>query len=331
MPSSMPNVLFGSFGLRHYVDLFFPLLQADGRDKNNHLNEEELADLYNLAIIPVATIVLKWSCHNWPASFAAAQTKYCNTHGGFTNSSHPISGKFLLLLSQEIWWQIHYHEELTWARYFFWRTEICGTKDLTHHNICVQVGDRQAMLYRLTKGLYIEEGTWYVDVGLEFLKEEKALIWSMDANAQVLTEALEIDIADAHSFVQKRQHFSQDTLTHILSLGGWHAWWDYGDEPGVGENGVVFGQAYTTDKIQTYHPEYGRYEKTLTAKAAMSSNPSKWYQNILDIYNDAAATMDVAAWLELWCQLDNALCCMASFSPDVIRNALVSYQHELWW
>ena len=59
MPSSMPNVLFGSFGLRHCVHLFFLLLQADNRDKNNHLNEEELAGLYNLAIRPVATIVLK--------------------------------------------------------------------------------------------------------------------------------------------------------------------------------------------------------------------------------------------------------------------------------
>ena len=188
-----------------------------------------------------------------------------------------------------------------------------------------------AMLYQLTKGLYVEEGTWYVDVGLEFLKEEKALIWSMDANAQVLAEALEIDIADAHGFVRNRQHFSQDTLTHLLSLGGWRAWWDYGDEPGVGENEVVFGQAYTTDKIQTYHPEHGRYGKTLMAKAAMSSNPSKWCQNILDIYNDAAATTDVAARLELRCPLDYALCCMASFSLDVIRNALVSYQCELWW
>ena len=185
------------------------------------------------------------------------------------------------------------------------------------------------MLYRLTKGLYIKEGTWYVDVGLEFLKEEKALIWSMDANAQVLAEVLEIEIADAHGFVWNRQHFSQDTLTHLLSLGGWHARWDYGDEPGVGENGVVFCQAYTMDKIQTYHPEHGRYGKTLTAKAAMSSNPSKWCQNILDIYNDAAATTNVAAQLELWCSLDYALCCMASFSLDVIRNALVNYGGKL--
>ena len=108
-------------------------------------------------------------------------------------------------------------------------------------------------------------------------------------------DSLEIDIADAHSFVWNRWHFSQDTSTHLLSLGGWCAQWDYGDEPGVRENGVVFGQAYTTDKIQTYHPEHGRYGKTLTAKAAMSSNPSRWCQNILDIYNDAAATTDVAA------------------------------------
>ena len=187
------------------------------------------------------------------------------------------------------------------------------------------------MLYRLVKYLNTTSGTWYIDVGLEFIKAGKALIWSMDANAQVLAEALSIDLEDAHAVVRNRRQFSQDTSTHLLALGGWRARWDHGDEPGLGDCDVVFGQAYTTDKIQTYHPEHGKYGKTLTAKAAIDSNPSKWCQKILDIYNDASTTTDVAARLELQCPLDQALCCLASFSRQVLRNALVSYQRQLWW
>ena len=138
----MPNILFGSFGLRHSTHLFFPLLEADDRNKNNHLTDKELADFYNLAVRPTAARVLNRSYHNWPASFAAAQTKDRIAHGGFANSSYLIKGDLLLRFSKEIRRQVDNHDKLRWARYLFWGMEICGSKDLTHHQITAVRGRR---------------------------------------------------------------------------------------------------------------------------------------------------------------------------------------------
>jgi hypothetical protein len=94
---------------------------------------------------------------------------------------------------------------------------------------------------------------------------------------------------------------------------------------------AVYMQVYTTNKSQTYHPENGRYGKTLTPKEAMHGNPPPWCQSLLNLYRDAAHNVDVAGRIEVRCPLEFAEGCLTTFPEDTTRRSLTRYRREIWW
>jgi len=293
------------------------------------LNEIQLGDIYDLAIRAAAQDVLPDTVHDWPTSFKAAQFKDRNHGRGFTNSGVIISGLRLSELDQQIRYHIETEPVLEWAADYFWGTEIRGVKDAYTHPISTPPAERLRLLESVTKDIDTTYGTWYVDVGLEFILGGQALLWSTDSHSQIMQAAFGIDAREANSIMSKRSKYFRDVSTHLESLSGFRVVLD--DNSMNNRVSAVYGQAYESSKSQTYHPENGRYGKTLTLKEAMHGNPPPWCQNLLNLYRDAARNVDVAARIEVRCPLEFAEECLIAFPEDTLRTSLTCYKREIWW
>ena len=291
------------------------------------MDETELSQIYNLAIRLAAEDILPDTVHDWPTSFEAAQWKDRNHGRGFSNSGIIISAESLSQFDEKIRHYVDTTDELEWASGYFWGTEIRGVKDAHTHPISTSPQQRLDVLHSVTEGIDTTYGTWYIDVGLEFILGGQALLWSTDAHSKIMQAALGIDENRANAIISTQSRYVRDISTHLESLSGFRATLKDSDN----FIGAVYMQVYTTDKSQTYHPENGRYGKTLTPKEAMHGNPPSWCQSLLNVYRDAARNVDVAARIELRCPLQFADECLLTFPEDAIRTSLTCYRREIWW
>jgi hypothetical protein len=305
--------------------MFFPKL-VDKDRPSLHLTGEELEKLYNDAVRPVAEQLFPEAIHDWPASFQAAQFRDRKDTTGFSNSAILIpkdrADRFGNLLKD----RINSTEHLKWARLFFWGTEIRGVKDTSCHPMDAHPDEKARMLGHVTRLVNTNmAGTWYVDVGLEFILRDRALLWSTHAHSNILVEALGIERRDADAIVNNHRRYSQDISTHLTTLSGFRA--ELKEES---DSSPAYIQVYTTDKTQTYNPQNGKYGKTLTPKVALQ-NPPSWCQSLLNLYHDAALKTDVVARIEVRCPLAFVEDCLVSFRREVIYDSLICYRREIWW
>lgn len=302
-------------------------MELSDRVEGVYLDETELGQLYDLGIRLAAEDVLADTVHDWPASSEAAQWRDRNHGRGFANSGVIISEEKLAQFDRRIRYYIDINPDLEWASDYFWGTEIRGVKDAHTHPISTSPQERLRVLRSVTEGINTRYGTWYIDVGLEFILGGQALLWSTDAHSRIIQAALGIDERTANTIISTRSHYVRDVSTHLESLSGFRATLKDDDN----FISAVYMQVYTTDKSQTYHPENGRYSKTLTPKVAMNGNPPPWCQSLLNLYRDAARNVDVAARIELRCPLNFADECLLAFPEDTIRASLTCYRREIWW
>jgi hypothetical protein len=126
--------------------MFFPRLKKDGRPSVN-LTREELAQLYDDAIMPVARQVIPETIHAWPASFAVAQFRDRKDATRFSNSSLLIPADKVDQFDSLLREHINSTDHLKWARQFFWGTEIRGVKDICCHAMDSNPGEKDAGLH----------------------------------------------------------------------------------------------------------------------------------------------------------------------------------------
>ncbi|KAF8965663.1 hypothetical protein BDZ97DRAFT_771108 [Flammula alnicola] len=328
-PGEIPNVYFGSFGPRHTLRLFFPALKSDARTKVS-LTHEELQVLYEQIIYKAADEVSHHLLRDWPASFESAQMKDRNKSGGFSNSSVILPAEDMYGIGLEMRSIVDNHPDLEWAKGFFWGAEIRGVKDSTHHIAGDPEGQRDEIERRLAAlcdKLAINEGRWFIDVGLEFSSPNQALIWNTLGHSHLLEAALDITSNEANKIMSNVRKYAKDCSTHLTSLSGFRAAF----QNGIGPCKTTYLQVYTTDKSQTYHPEKGNFGKTITPKEAMKGNPSPWCQQLTYLYHDAAQRVDVYARIEARCPLKLQSECLVGLPADVVRRAVSCYRREIWW
>jgi hypothetical protein len=169
-------------------------------------------------------------------------------------------------------------------------------------------------------------GDWYIDVGLEFILRDRALLWSTHAHSSILVEALGIPRREADAIISNPWKYTQDMNTHLTTLSGFRV-----ELEDKGQVSAAYLQAYTSDKSQTYNPQKGKYGKTLTPRVAFRGDPPAWCQSLLNLYHDTALRTDVAARIEVHCPLRFVEGCLVSFGQAVIDDSLISYRHEIWW
>jgi len=218
-PHTVPNVLFATFEQRHRLRMFFPNLKTDNRT-SVVLTEEELTMLYDTAIRPTAHAIVPDSIHDWPTSFQAARFRDRNDYVGFGNSAVIIRQSRFEHFNNHLRNLINHTEELKWARDFFWGTEIRGVKDSNTHDISSSPAICSDALDQVTHLVNTTNGTWYIDVGLEFILANWALLWSTHSHSMTLAEAVGITHHEADSIISNARRYTKDVSMHLMTLSG---------------------------------------------------------------------------------------------------------------
>ncbi|PPR08261.1 hypothetical protein CVT24_001173 [Panaeolus cyanescens] len=213
-----------------------------------------------------------------------------------------------------------------WARNFVWGVEIRGIKDACFHDLDADDFLIEEAFDSATQTINLRAGScWYIDVGLEFLIEDRALLWSLDQHANVLMRCLGINELSAHRLIQSTK-FTAHPSTQLHALSGFKA----NTYQCQGSHGCVYVQAYTTDKSQTYHPEGLHYGKAITPLQAINGIPPVFCRNLEETYDSARSNVDVATRLEMRVPIEKVAAVLIR-PHDSIWQDMVSYPRQLWW
>ncbi|PPQ88290.1 hypothetical protein CVT25_002766 [Psilocybe cyanescens] len=331
-PSTVPNMVFGVFDIRHTVRLFFPgLINLNNDTGDSGMTQDQMAEFYNKIIRETVSEVM-WDCsHDWPASYAAAQARDRNHAQGFAQNSVLIPDDVIEHFAEEMR-RVVDASDLDWAQHYVWGVEVRGVKHGNNHLLdCTDEEIRaveQRALDCLVYDFYDSTQSWWVDVGLEISKAGRALLWSTDGHSALMQHSLGIDERTANRIICNQRKYTRHLSSHLTCVSGFSA--KLGNE-GVGHHGAIYMQAYTTDKSQTYNPQNGHYGKTLTTKLAVKGNPPSWCTAMEKIYKDAGSVIDVVARVEIRVPFSNVRHALLGYRTDLFERTLICYPRSIWW
>lgn len=177
-----------------------------------------------------------------------------------------------------------------------------------------------------------EEGTWYVDVGLEIMLEGQALLWTTQGHGKILSDFLDIPITKAEAIIANHYCYARDVSTHLTAISGFRCHFaNHKDGEGVGRLFCAYAQGYMSNKCQTYHPKLGRYGKTLTVQMAVNGNPPRFLQGLSTVNRDAGRRVDVAGRFEGCFPLVVVLEALQRASAQIVERCMVCYRRKIWW
>ncbi|PPR00729.1 hypothetical protein CVT24_000953 [Panaeolus cyanescens] len=327
-PGKIPNIIFATFGERGSVRIHFPALyevESAGQGVLRNYREQ----FYDEVIRPAAQAVIPEAILDWPTSYESAEFKDRKATQGFKNSTVLINGTNAGLLAQQMRLVVQQNQDtLSWANRFVWGIEVRGIKDTTFHELDDPDLILDEAMETALAGLTTKPGdSWYMDVGLEYVVDGTALLWSTDQHIDILVSSLGIPIEDANRIVCRRgTSYTKDPATHLTTLSGFRTTTgDFG-----GHMSATYLQAYTTDKAQTYQPNGLTYGKAITPKQAMDGTPPPFCVALQNTYHQAKSNVNVATRLEVRVPLSSAQEALRS-PPDSLWQGMVSYSRELWW
>lgn len=321
--------MFGTFGERGSLRVHFPGLFENSTGLTPEVSREHRAIFYNKVIRRASQECVPEATLDWPTDYKAAEFRDKNPAGGSQHSSVMISAENASVVATRMRQIVNNADDsLKWAKHFVWGVEVRGIKDTCIHTLDDPEWITDEALAAAKAGLEVTNGgTWYIDVGLEYIMDESCLLWSLDQHVHILASTLNIGNDDANRIVCRRgTTYSKDPATHLYSLSGFRT------TTGAfgGQYGAVYVQAYTTDKSQTFHPHGYNSGKAISPKHAIEGTPPDYISQLKTTYQSAQSNIDVAARLEVrvpFSQAENVL----RNPPDTLWEGMVCYPRELWW
>jgi hypothetical protein len=221
--------------------------------------------------------------------------------------------------------------EVPWGKDLVFGTELRGIKNITEHTPEPENADDA--LYSLFRGFSHNgqdvEGDWYVDVALELILKDKAVVWHADCYWPIMEQLLGFSTREVNRTIANKHLFEMDINQHLTQVAGFRA----RCKKGTGPYEVLYIQAYTSDKALTYQPEGGNFGKTLKASHAMEGgeNGPSYVGRLLDAYEEARKSIDVVARLEVRVPLRHAATVLLAFPRDLYRQTALVFPRQLWW
>jgi hypothetical protein len=326
-PSYVPNTVLAKTHERHHIRVFFPGLTSKER-KSSALTASESEIVYSRGILPAIDQVANSIAHHFPPSYSSETFRATLRTGAQIQSTFPISGHDIRPFSQAFREQM---SNVTWGKDLVFCTELRGIKNSTEHDPTQNDANHELEhLFRsFNQGGTNVEGDWYVDVALELLHKDMAVVWRADCYRPIMTELLRFNQCETNQTISKKRLFEIDINQHLTQVAGFRA---ICKKP-TGPHEVVYVQAYTTDKALTYQPENGNFGKTLSARLAMEGEgegPS-YTNRLLDAYLEARARTDVAARLEVRVPVHHAAHVLLDFPRELYSQTTLVFPRQLWW
>lgn len=324
-PSTVPNTLLANRDMRHQIRVFFPGLRNRER-KSSALTAEESAIFYDRGLRPAIQLVAPTVVHDWPPSYASETFRSSDGRGRFTESTRVISAEDVPNFSQAL--KNHMYA-VPWGKDLVFGTELRGIKNQTEHLPDMEDSVQQSLddlLSQVKSPFDALTGTWFIDVAIELIIADKAVVWRADCYPPIMQRLLDIPEEVVNRLSHQRNHFEQDISQHLTEVAGFRA---HFSKP-VGPYQVSYMQAYTTDKSLTYHPTSHHFAKFLTGKVAMDSR-SSYTTSLLAAYEEAREKLHVAARLEVRVPISKATNVLRRFTRELFMDTALVFPRQLWW
>lgn len=323
-PHKVPNVAFARFGNRHMVRLFLPGLY-DEVSQQSSVSYAHKALLYDKVIRPAVAIVDPLGVHDWPASYANECFRAKTARGGVSHGTKGLGADVVFQFGAEIRRLLRAFD---WGADPLFMVQIQGAQGLTIHALDSEEPDSAFIfLQEFTRALDTTRGQWWIDVALEFVDAERALLWRSDAHHIIVGQGAGITAQEA-SQITRSSRLKPDPSSHLTALAGFRTTLPADN---CGPYGVTYMQAYTTDKSQTFHPSGFYHSQTLSMKQAQQGEPPQFMTGLIQAYRNAGQNTDVAVRLEVRVPIESATEVLQDFSQAAFCNSVVSMPRRTWW
>ncbi|TFK61412.1 hypothetical protein BDN72DRAFT_904123 [Pluteus cervinus] len=322
-PYHAPNILLARFGQREILRIFFPRLSTV--DRQSSLSVPERRTFYDEVLLPAIKRSLPTLAHHWPPSFNAEAWRAKNKVHGFQSGTLSISSDDITAFNAAI---LHYAAKIPWMKGMRFGVQVRGVKNLYYHSP-FDYGEVKRDLDSLKANFDTSDGFWWVDVGLEFFAPERAILWRADGHANLVAAITGCSMEEAGNKLRNNRRYRKDLSSHLTSAAGFRVI----ISPDGGKYDEAFIQAYTTDKIPTYHRDSHGYSKTLTIKNAMKERSIPTYcEDLQGVYTDCReGKLKVAARVEMRVPFKHAEDVL--YDPDLekIQDSLFDMKATTWW
>ena len=321
-PHLVPNIMLAKFGQQHMLYVFFPRLYSDKRTQV-HLTVEERRLVYEMGIRDAASHCNPTAIGDWPATFDDEVFRARNHARGFSWGTKLIAACDIVDFTDRLKEGL---SALEWGREIRFMTDIRGVKLANYHDLTQEYAEQ--CLEELTRELMTDNGTWFVDVGLELWESGYAYQWTTDSHTRIVSEVLGVTELEAVRLTRPGRRYCRDLSSHFLELSGFRS--TTGDFPGP--YGVQYIQCYTIDKAATYHPDHhGHASKYITTQMAMKGDPPAFVQSLYDVYQNASRSSDCAERIEVRVPIEYASTVFLAVSVVNLRNHIARFSRRVWW
>ncbi|OCH83536.1 hypothetical protein OBBRIDRAFT_701576, partial [Obba rivulosa] len=249
----IPNAALGTVTQRHIVRIMFPaLVNLDQPARVHPLTQEQHTELYNDCIRLAIYAVLPGEAGHWPQSYRAEYNRIRGRDGTLKFGTQQVPDNVLDDFGTELLRRIR---AKTWGQNAFFFHQIRGARGTTQHVSGGRADALERLLRIFAPEAFIEPSHWHVDIGLEFQALGRVLWWRTDAHWRILKSSLRLSHEDAIGATQSAR-YSRDLACQLSDVSGFRM------EVGSrlrGDTGIVYIQAYNTEKTPTYLLD-GRYK-----------------------------------------------------------------------
>jgi hypothetical protein len=323
-------MMFGIWGLRHQIHIFFPGLYSPQRSQR--LTEEEQHAFYDKGLRPCLERLTEKTVGEWPATLSSERFRATKKSGAVSYSAKLVPPHINTLLGEGIRFKL-VENGVEWGQDLFFLHTAKGTKHSQQHSWARDAAEAAFETFLsdcFLSQAALDDGEWYIDVGAEFSSPNGLCFqWLTTSHYHMAKEVLRIPQADALRITQLgSSKYSRDISSHLPAVSGCRV------ETGRarGPYGAVYLQLYTTDKAQTYNKERGHYGKVITMKEAMGeTQPPAYATDLFQLYASNVNSNSSHARVEVRVPIQFATNVLLAFEPRVIRQSLVAFTRSTWW
>jgi hypothetical protein len=177
---------------------------------------EESAIFYDIGFRPAVQSASPTIIHDWPPSYSSETFQASNPRGGFTETSHVLSADDVAQFSMAL---KRHMGTVSWGKDIVFGTEIRGVKNTTEHRFDSEFSPQVCLedLLSEIKEPYEElQGHWFIDVAIELIIRNKAVVWRADSYPPLMMQLFQIPEETVDCVSRHRYHLNK--IFHNISL-----------------------------------------------------------------------------------------------------------------
>ncbi|KAF6745326.1 hypothetical protein DFP72DRAFT_824616 [Ephemerocybe angulata] len=331
--SQTPNMAFATFNDRNSLVMIFPGLYSEERQSPS-LTKAERTAVWEDGVRPSMVRLLGSRSNELPASLNSELFRAQMADGRFSFTTKVFPSWHIDALGKLIPLFLVRNGH-AWGKDMLYLHMIRGVKNSSYHSADREAAKRALRHFfkqqNVSLSEALEEGKWWIDVGMELAVKKKCLAWLTTRHSYVYQTLVGVDHRNAVRITTLgSSQYARDPTSHLTGASGCRI---TPGPTGEGPYEVAFFQMYTTDKSLTASKEGGRHAKHLTG-GTIVRRPERartFLSNLFKLYQDASDDNCTSARVELRVPLKFALRACLDFPQEELYLSAAAFDPADWW